>query len=323
MKEPLVSIILPVYNVEKYLEECFISVKSQTYKNIEIIIVDDGATDDSGKIADKLAAEDKRTVVLHKTNGGLSDARNKGMKIAKGEYITFVDSDDAIDKKFIEILVRHAQKNNADITQCNNSRNLEDFSKGSGRPTVLTGKNAFVSLMKYKTIAPTAWGKLYKKSLFTNNNLDFPIGRIHEDTAVLYRLIYNADTIVCIDLVMYYYRLNNDSIMTSNYTAKHYESVIQYHDELDEFIQKNTINLSKQTLSKHKALRLLSVLNKLALHNQHHTQAYNTLREDYTRHSRHSFSPICFIGIIPASYPILFQATKRATPIVRRVLGKI
>lgn len=318
---PLVSVIVPIYNVEQYLEECFESIKNQSYENIEIILVDDGATDSSGKIADRLAKNHKKTQVIHKKNGGLSDARNAGMKIAKGEYITFVDSDDMISVDFIDTLLNLAVSTGADIAQGNNSRKIEGLSKGSKQTATLTGNDAFVALMKYKTISPTAWGKLYKASLFRDNAIEFPVGRIHEDTAVLYKLIYLAANVSCINTVLYFYRMNDNSIMTASYTERHYSSVVKYHEELDEFIAENNIAVDMKVIYKHKALRLLSVLNKLALANER-TGTYQTFLRDYKSLSVEAGALVCIAGILPARFPSIFVAAKKIAPAMRKALGK-
>lgn len=320
---PLVSVVVPIYNVEKYLEDCLHTVIAQTYKNIEVILVDDGATDNSGKIADKLAKKNKNFVVIHKNNGGLSDARNAGIRAAKGEYITFVDSDDCIDIIFVENLMQAIMESGADIAQCNNSRKLYQLGRGSGKLTTLNGGNAFVELMRFKSISPTAWGKIYKISLFRDNNLEFPVGRIHEDTAILYKLIYSASKVVCIDKVLYYYRVNNNSIMTANYTKEHHNSVTKYHEELDEFIAKNHIAIEKKVIYKHKALRLLSILNKLALAGDSNSTAYTSFTREYRMLARRSESLVCIAGLVPVRLPGIFRWIKKVTPIMRTVLGKM
>lgn len=322
MNNPLVSIVVPIYNVEQYLDECFESIRSQSYENIEIILVDDGATDSSGKIADKLAKSSKVTQVIHKKNGGLSDARNAGMKKAKGEFITFVDSDDCIDKNFVRNLMDAILSNDADIAQCDNSRKIEYLSKGSSGVKVFSGEHAFIGLMKYKTISPTAWGKIYRISIFRDNKLEFPVGRIHEDTAVLYKLIFFAENVACLDQILYYYRMNENSIMTAEYTEKHYGSVVQYHEELDEFIAQNNIAIDSKIICKHKALRLLSVLNKLALHNEDKSEIYTTLKAQYKKFSRQANNLVCSIGAIPVSFPAIFRSMHYVTPVARKVLGK-
>lgn len=323
IRRPLVSIIIPIYNVEKYLEECFASVVNQTYKNIEIILVDDGSTDDSGKIADKLAEGNVRATVIHKKNGGLSDARNVGMRTARGEYITFIDSDDYVDKEFVRVLVDAATESDADIAQCDNSRRIKDMGNGSGKLTILSGQDAFVSMMKFKSISPPAWGKLYKKSLFDNSGLTFPVGRIHEDTAILYKLIYFANKIACIDTRLYYYRLNNNSIMTARYTNKHYDSVLAYHDELDKFVKLNRIDINRSVIYRHKALRFLSVLNKLALNRMEQTIDYTDIRKAYVTLAVKSYDAVCLAGILLVYIPNTMRSINGATPHIRKLLGKM
>lgn len=318
----LVSVIIPIYNVEKYLEQCFASIISQTYKNIEIILIDDGSTDNSGDIADRLAQDDSRVRIIHKKNGGLSDARNAGMKIATGEYITFIDSDDYVDAKFIEILLELAQTTGAEIIQCNNSRKSTKLGMGSSKAVMMQGTHAFIELMKYKTVSPTAWAKLYKRSLFYDNKLEFPVGRLHEDTAIVYKLIYLADKIVCNDNVLYFYRLNNMSIMTANYTKHHYGSVLKYHKELDAFIVKNKVVINKRLIYRHKALRFLSVLNKMALHKAEHTDDYNKIKLEYIKLSVKSYSATCVLGMVSAYVPVIFRTIRKATPLIRNILGK-
>ena len=122
MENQLISIIVPIYNVEKYLKQCIESIISQTYRNIEIILVDDGSPDNCGKICDEYSQKDKRIIVLHKENGGLSDARNKGIDIAKGDYLTFVDSDDFVNIDYIEKLYNSIKFNNTKLAQCGISK---------------------------------------------------------------------------------------------------------------------------------------------------------------------------------------------------------
>lgn len=126
MEEKLISIIVPVYNVEKYLKECIDSVISQTYKNLEIILVDDGSTDKSGEICDEYSKKDSRIKVIHKENGGLSDARNVALDIAKGEYIGFVDSDDYVEKDMFETLYKLAEEHNTEISSISFYKTLEN-----------------------------------------------------------------------------------------------------------------------------------------------------------------------------------------------------
>lgn len=323
IKKPLVSVVIPVYNVKKYLDECFASVVNQTYKNLEIILVNDGSTDGSGQLAETLADGDVRAKVIHKQNGGLSDARNTGLNLAKGKYVTFIDSDDYIHATFLEVLIDIAEKTNSDIVQCDNTRVESALGRGGEHLSITSGAVAFLQLINFKLVSPTAWGKLYKRSLFTSNKLFFPVGRIHEDTAVIYKLIYFADTVTCADKNLYYYRKNDSSIMNASYTTSHYDSVVKYHQELDDFIQHNKITVSTPTIGRHKSLRLLSVLNKLALHKYEKTDAYKQFQKEYFELSLKSRNFVCIIGCLPVRLPVIFRHVQAITPTIRRLLGKV
>ena len=186
--QSLVSVIIPVYNTEKYLSRCIKSVLYSEYKNIEIILVDDGSIDSSGLICDSFAKEDDRIRVIHKSNGGLSSARNAGIDIAKGEYITFIDSDDYIHQKYIGYLLELLQMNKCNISQCELETGCnETFTNRRIRrkETVYTINNLF----KDRKIKIIACAKLYKSELF--ETIRFPLDRINEDEFVTYQLLYN------------------------------------------------------------------------------------------------------------------------------------
>ena len=212
---PLVSIIVPIYKVESYLRRCLDSVISQTYVNLEIILVDDGSPDNCPQICDEYAEKDKRVVVIHKKNGGLSDARNAGLDICKGEYISFVDSDDWIDEKYIEILFNLLQTERADIAIINHQQFYDDnclLPEPAFEDAVYDGRAALKKLI----VAPTiqlilSWGKLYKKELFFN--LRFPKNKFNEDQYTSYLLFFSSKKIVCKIVIAYHYLKRDDSIM--------------------------------------------------------------------------------------------------------------
>lgn len=213
----LISVIIPVYKVERYLERCLKSIVNQTYKNIEIILVDDGSPDRCGEICDKYAENDKRINVVHKENGGLSDARNCGVDHSKGKYITFVDSDDYISEYYVEYLYQLLIDNNADISCCYTEKTVKDHVEFKKRLNVsnliiLTGKEACKELTGplYHTLV-TAWGKLYKSNIVTSNS--FPVGRKHEDEATTCKYYYAADKVVIGNRCLYAYYSNPSSIM--------------------------------------------------------------------------------------------------------------
>lgn len=206
MNNPLVSIIVPVYNVEKYLKKCIQSIINQTYKNLEIILVDDGSSDNSGKICDEFAQKDNRIKVIHKTNGGLSDARNAGLDIMSGEWVSFVDSDDFVDKFHIENLYLQAIKNNSDICVCGFKIVNEDYktirSIKVNISDSLNGNLAFKYSLNSK-IDPSFCNKIFKSSLFKNAR--FVNGICYEDRELIHRIFYKVDRVSFLDSESYFY----------------------------------------------------------------------------------------------------------------------
>ncbi|MDD6812335.1 MAG: glycosyltransferase family 2 protein [Lachnospiraceae bacterium] len=163
---PLISIIIPVYNVEKYLTRCLESVVAQTYSNLEIILVDDGSTDNSGKVCDKYQEIDSRIKVVHKKNGGVSDARNEGIDEACGEYIAFVDSDDWVTRNYIENMYAILVKNSCDIAICDVKRTSKGDLKKSTEKLKTYFKDEAIKQLLYQKISTSACGKLYKVENF-------------------------------------------------------------------------------------------------------------------------------------------------------------
>jgi len=213
---PLVSVIVPVYKVEAYLDRCVSSIVNQTYKNLEIFLVDDGSPDSCPGMCDEWASKDNRIRVIHKENGGLSDARNAALDIATGEYFTFVDSDDMIALNMIEIFIKVAEQEQSDVVM---TKQYLSFSKIP--PPVMT------TLEETKTVLPEnaleimfcdymrweAWGSLYHKSVF--NNLRFPFGKLYEDIPVIPRAVLLSKQVSFIQTKGYYYFSNPESIMRS------------------------------------------------------------------------------------------------------------
>lgn len=215
MEMPLVSVIVPVYKVESYLHRCVDCILAQTYANLEIILVDDGSPDNCGKICDEYAQKDKCIKVIHKKNGGLSDARNAGLDIAMGEYITFVDSDDWIHFQYVEILLNNLTKADVDISTCSFVRTPEkmlmDSKVSESSYHIYSSEKAIEQTLYQNRLDNSAWGKLYKKELF--NGLRFTVGRLYEDLDFFYKIYDRAVRLVHTDAVLYYYYYRTDSIM--------------------------------------------------------------------------------------------------------------
>ena len=221
MSTPLISIIVPIYKVELYLKRCVDSIVNQTYSNLEIILVDDGSPDNCPQICDEYAEKDKRVVVIHKENGGLSEARNAGLDICKGEYVSFIDSDDWVDLQYIEILLKGVQNNKADIAIGQfqkiffyNEKKKYEKKMTTASTAVMDNKEAVKKLFSNEDIYfVVAWGKLYKKTLF--NTIRYPVGKIHEDEYTTYKILYNSSTVAYLHEKIYFYLQRPQSIMSN------------------------------------------------------------------------------------------------------------
>lgn len=219
MKEELISVIVPVYNVQNYLKKCIQSIINQTYKNIEIILVNDGSTDDSGLICEKFSDVDSRISVVHKTNGGLSDARNVGIKMAHGKYIGFVDGDDYIDKLMYEKLINKMERSNADIAICGRCRIKEKAKRGKNvfknkKTYVLDKETAFKKFLTRKYFDSSACDKLFKRALF--KDIKFPLGCTQEDILTFYKLLEKSKKVILLKEVLYFYVIRKGSITCTN-----------------------------------------------------------------------------------------------------------
>lgn len=252
MSEKLISIVVPVYNVSKYLEACITSIRNQTYKNLQIILVDDGSTDGSGDICDKYRDADNRIEVIHKVNEGLSEARNTGIKNVRGDYFIFIDSDDYIHSQMIEILYKTIEKNNADIALCKRveidvcMENFTEKSKvftdsqieGVDNEQILNGRESFGELYKENSVDfIVAWNKLYDKKMV--DKIHFPKGKIHEDEFTIPIVLYNASRIVYKKLPLYYYVRHNGSITKSGFSLKNLELEEALSDRINFYKKEN------------------------------------------------------------------------------------
>lgn len=210
----LISVIVPVYNVEAYLKRCVESLVHQTCESLEIILVDDGSTDASGRLCDEYAAKYTNIKAYHKANGGLSDARNYGMKVATGEYIGFVDSDDWINVKMYEILLQELIENNADLACCEYIYSDGDrffTERRSGKTNICSSLEAMEILLDNKKYKSHAWNKLYKRELFAG--IEFPYGRYYEDIFIMHRIFALAQKVAFVDENLYYYFRRENSIV--------------------------------------------------------------------------------------------------------------
>ena len=234
-----ISVIVPVYNVEQYLERCVDSIISQTYTNLEIILVNDGSTDNSGKLCDELAKKDERIRVIHKENGGLSDARNRGIDEAESDLVGFIDSDDYIDSDMYEVLLKNLNNTDADLSMCalydvyNNTPEAQVTNKETWK---LSSEQAIKMVMEAKILSVTAVNKLYRKSLFTD--LKFEVGKIAEDAFIMIKLLDKCEKIVATNEKKYYYVHRENSITTQKFSTKFLNVIEAYEQNSNIILEK-------------------------------------------------------------------------------------
>lgn len=239
MNEEKISIIVPVYNVEAYLEKCVESILKQTYTNLEILLVNDGSTDKSGELCDKLALRDHRIRVIHKENGGLSDARNRGIDEASSNLIGFIDSDDYIDEDMYETLYRQMVASKADLSMCGHYdvyHQIPEKQVAEIKTWELMPEEAIKMVMEAKILSVTAVNKLYKKALF--EQLRFRIGKIAEDAFIMVDLIHQCSKIVATNEKKYYYVHRENSITTQKFSLK-FLNVIEAYEQNAKMISEN------------------------------------------------------------------------------------
>jgi len=250
---PSISVIVPVYNVEKYIHRCVDSILNQTYTDFELILVDDGSPDNCGAICDEYAQKDSRVVVIHQENGGLSAARNAGIDWAfansNSEWLTFIDSDDWIHTEYLKFLYQATSVNRVDISVCG-IRQVEDdiadelkinfsgvrfFTGKEGCAFIYTGSNRCVSYV-------SACTKLFSKKLF--NTVRFPVGKIHEDQFTTYRLLFEVDRIAECGECAYFHYSNADSITKSKFNPKRYDDIAACEEAARFYLEQNEFQLA-------------------------------------------------------------------------------
>ena len=245
MNNNKVSIIIPVYNVESYIDECLNSVVNQTYQNLEIILVDDGSPDKCPQICDNWAEKDYRIKVVHKKNGGLSSARNAGMDVATGSFLMFVDSDDFIEKNMVADLLQSQEQTGADVVCCEINR----YSQGkyvlmdifhSDKASYTISSTQFLEKLFLTEVSCASWNKLYKKNIL--QGVRFPIGIYNEDIVFLFELFQNKEiSVTLINKALYNYRVTPNSVTTT--FGKRNLDYLYNAQKFEKIIHKNRIDL--------------------------------------------------------------------------------
>lgn len=239
--DDLISVIVPIYNVENYLEKCVDSILKQTYTNLEIILVDDGSTDKCGIICDKYKLESERIQVIHKKNGGLSDARNIGIEKANGKYIIFVDSDDFIVDNAIENLYKNIIKYGKDISigqieTFSDEKNIKKIER-KVQTFCYDNQDAMENLLYNTQYTSSTAGKLFSKKIF--DNIKFPVGKKYEDLATVYKLIHVSNGVVVTNQIVYeYFTARSGSIMNENFKLSRLDA-LYFTEEILDFINEN------------------------------------------------------------------------------------
>ena len=281
-RKDLISVIIPVYNVDKYLPKCIDSIINQTYKNLEIILIDDGSTDSSPKICDEYMNKDSRIIVIHKDNGGLSSARNKGIEVAKGNLICFIDSDDYLELNMLEELKNNMDKYDSDIACCNfydikNEVSSLRIKKDTNIEFVSSEKEKFINIQnEYSPLTYYAWNKLYKKELF--NNIKFPEGRLYEYTYILCDIFEKA-TKISFTLKPLYNYVYRSSSLGNAFNLKHFDKIGSFNKKIEFFDSKKYYDLSNKE-KKGKACELIRNLAKMKLNKIKNKEVYEKYYEE-------------------------------------------
>lgn len=267
-----ISVIIPVYKVEKYLDECLKSVVNQTYKNLEIILVDDGSPDNCPKICDEWAKKDNRIKVIHKENGGISDTRNIGLRAATGKYLSFVDSDDYIEKNLYEMAIKKIKENDAQVFIFGRSYLYGEKivnSTNNDTELIMNAEEALDKMNMFQYYDVALWDKVYERRLF--EGVEFPVGKLCEDWYVLYKVLDKADKVVYNSIPLYVYRQRGKSITHSNDVKINREPIYASKEVLD-FIRARHPNIVKNAVSKY-------VISCIGVYNNYLYYTSNTDKE--------------------------------------------
>lgn len=281
----LISIIIPVYNVDNYLKECLESVLNQIYANLEIILVDDGSTDRSGEICDEYSRKDTRIIVIHKKNGGLSDARNVGIEKAHGKYLTFIDSDDRVSESYIINLYEIIKKTKARLAmswfeEFNEDEiiNLKKTILKENKIKLVDSERCLEYMLYQNGVETSAWGKLYQADLF--EKLRYPKGKIYEDIPVTYQAIVLAKKIVIIDNKDYFYLQRKDSIQYQKFNPRKM-SAIEHIDYVQQCIYNEYPNLKKAVCCRKMCIACnLFFQTNISTDKQYYNLLWNIIKEN-------------------------------------------
>lgn len=285
MEKPLISVIVPAYNVEKFIGKCIDSILRQSFKDFEVLLIDDGAKDSTPEICDACAKKDSRIKVYHKENGGLSDARNYGIDRMQGKYVTFIDSDDYVDSGYFEYLYGLiTQEEDIQIAICGKKSVREDENASPDPETfheTITGERAVQKMLCGHGSGHSAWGKLYSANLW--KTVRYPKGKIYEDYATTYRVMALVDKAAWGNAAMYFYVQHIESIMHQKCSRRSL-SLVDIADEETEFIVKKWPALKQEALARKVTSELKCLQNILNAKNEEFDDYKQKIVEDVRRH---------------------------------------
>ena len=285
MEKPLISVIVPAYNVEKFIGKCIDSILRQSFKDFEVLLIDDGAKDSTPEICDACAKKDSRIKVYHKENGGLSDARNYGIDRMQGKYVTFIDSDDYVDSGYFEYLYGLiTQEEDIQIAICGKKSVREDENASPDPETfheIITGERAVQKMLCGHGSGHSAWGKLYSANLW--KTVRYPKGKIYEDYATTYRVMALVDKAAWGNAAMYFYVQHIESIMHQKCSRRSL-SLVDIADEETEFIVRKWPALKQEALARKVTSELKCLQNILNAKNEEFDDYKQKIVEDVRRH---------------------------------------
>lgn len=282
---PVVSVIVPVYNVRNYLYACVSSILRQTFDNFELILVDDGSTDGSGELCEKLSKTDDRILCLHKKNGGLSDARNYGINHMRGTYVTFIDSDDWVEKNYLEYLYTNICLQDSDISTCvfmiRRGNIAKPWRQLRVEPLVVTGRDALLSMLYEESVNVSAHGKLYRATLF--NDIRYPVGKRYEDVGTTYKLLLKAKSVAIGGAALYNYFMRSGSITHAGNIGifDRYQLAYQVYSDL-----KNIDCIIERAARRYLTFHELSVLRACDLDDIEQSNFAQQIKQDVIQHRK-------------------------------------
>lgn len=320
-----VSIIVPVYNVEKYMRQCLDSIINQDYGNLEIIIIDDGSTDNSGDVCEEYKCKRPDIIVIHQKNKGLSAARNEGTLVATGKYVSYIDSDDWVSYDYVSHQVKLIEKYNADIVAISsvsiwNDEKIPAVAYSQEKVKVYSCKDALEAMMYGYEMQVKAWGKLFRREII--EKYPFPVGALYEDIGMMYKVFSDAKIVVGSNLPLYYYRMRTGSIVNENFDYRHF-SLIKHANEQYCFIKNNYPELTSAA-----GYRCVYSATELApkVLESNSKKAFGVLQEEVKKYRKYFlFNSKVFLKYKIRAVVILlgFNVSKLETKIEKRLKAKI